>query len=114
MWHVHCIENTVTLDPKCGKKIQQLYENEIGGEADVVDNDKLIFNEDDFEHIDFLWNEKIQNVLKKFKTRGVVKFLDPTGGGTGLRMWGYEFDGEGNMVHLEGKIQWEVNVTQEL
>lgn len=75
---------------------------------EVTYKDKLSFNSDHAEHMDYLANEygqKIIAVLNKHQVRGDICFGSLEGDNAGC-FWGYRFDGKGNMKELTGKIVW--------
>lgn len=67
----------------------------------------LYFNPDDMEHMDYLWQEEIQKVLKKWlrlKKPAEIGFIsenEPT------EPYGYRFMPDGTIVQLIGKIVWK-------
>lgn len=110
-WRIHEIKNTVKINSKialdlygCGADVCSAWEDEcdfpsLGG---IIDDGKLVFNPDHMEHMDYVWEPKIQEVLKRHKVKGDICFSSNDGDNKGQR-WGYRFDGEGGMVKLTGK-----------
>ena len=103
MWQIHLIKNEPEISVACAKEIRRATKAEYSNT--IVDN-KLNFDSDNYEHMDFCQNEKIQKILKKHKIKGDICFLDAEGSSE-LQMWGYRFDGNGNMEHLSGNITWQ-------
>lgn len=68
----------------------------------IIDQGKLVFNPDWMEHMDYLWDEDIQAVLKRHKVEGVVTFCSHEGDNRGS-YWGYVFDGKGGMKKVRGE-----------
>jgi len=114
MWSIHETVNTVEISKECAKELfeAQAYENEIWSDAgDVAYKGKLCFNEDHYEHMDFIGNnEPMVEILKKHKVNGDICFGSLEGDNAG-RFWGYRFDGKGGMVELKGVVMYEENHT---
>jgi len=120
MWSIALLENTIRITEECAKdlfKNAQEYEDEIWWSVEdvayhAVDEDghagQLCFNPDHHEHMDYLWNEKVQEILKEHKVEGRVCFADVEGDSFGS-FWGYQFDGQGNLENLKGKVVWSVD-----
>ena len=118
-WRIYCIENTVKVTPECQEELfmTQLYDAvdpDAGGEfweclEDVVDGDDermIYFNPDHAEHMNWLTNRHLLNVLLKHKVAGTVKFADLEGGKSPA-FWGYSFDGKGNVSMLKCELGWK-------
>lgn len=69
------------------------------------DKSVLYFDPDWMEHMDFISDVQIQEVLKKHKVKGDICFGDLESSNEG-RFWGYRFDGEGGMIRLSGYVDW--------
>ncbi len=117
MWSICVIENSLKLNEKTVDELFKINEKlaDMASEiwydkSDVTDSDgNISFNLDHYEHMDFLSdNQEIVDVLKKNKVKGKVCFGCLDGDQFG-QFWGYEFDGQGNMVTLTGTINWTVN-----
>lgn len=133
MWTIHVEKNTVKINKEIAKELYAAttvtYDDKNGkgsynevwdlGEPVDLDGDDLeyimnddgtlYFNSDDFEHMDYMNREEIQEVLKKNKVEGDICFLDNEGY-EDTYLWGYRFDGKGGMVKLTGQmssIVWE-------
>jgi site-specific DNA-adenine methylase len=106
-WNIGLTENTVNINEKIAKDLFKAMKNECiwYDVEEVMDNNKLYFNSDHMENMDYVAHEKVQKILKKHKVEGKVCFLSSEGDNKGS-FWGYEFDGKGNMFELEGKIVW--------
>lgn len=107
-WQIGLTENTVKINKKIAKELFKAMEDEgiWYDEDEVMEDKKLYFNSDHMEHMDYMHNEAVQEILKKHKVEGKVCFLSSDGDNRGS-FWGYEFDGQGNMFELKGKIQWD-------
>ena len=108
MWRIFETANTVIINDECAEEIFNLGKyNYFENVSDVaIKNNKqlkLSFNPDHGEHMDFVSNVKIQNILKKYKVKGHICFADIE---NVQKIWGYKFDGKGGMVKLTGKITY--------
>lgn len=107
MWRIHNTVNTVKVSKKCAQELFRSVTRNTGfwnDVSEVTDRDGvLIFNEDHYEHMDFLWLEEIQKVLLKHKVKGDICFASLEGDNAGS-FWGYRFDGKGGGVKLDGEI----------
>lgn len=112
MWSIAELENTIMITEECAKDLfenGQEYEEEIWWDVENVAYDgKLYFDPDHQEHMDYLWREKVQEILKEHKVEGEVCFADVEGDSSGS-FWGYRFDGQGNLENLKGKVVWSVD-----
>jgi len=112
-WNVALLENTIEINETIANDLFALQEDgKISSwpwhdVASVIvwRGTKLDFNPDHMEHMDFLWEEKIQEVLCRHNIKGIVKFGDLESSQQG-EFWGYEFDGKGGMKKLKGNLQW--------
>lgn len=109
-WSISELENTVKITPKVAKELFKLQEDlavdELWSDVDDVTYDGfLTFNGDHMEHMDFLWDENVQAVLRKNKVKGDICFGSLEGDNSGS-FWGYRFDGKGGMKELEGTLNW--------
>jgi len=107
-WHINLERNTVKITSQvalalydCGADVCSAWKDEcdlpeLGG---IIYDGKLVFSPDHMEHMDYLWQPEVLDVLKRFKVRGDVCFSSSEGDNRGRR-WGYRFDGEGGMVRL--------------
>jgi len=111
-WSISKMENTVKVTPKIAKELWKLQEagtiDELWyGEDEVAYESHLNFNGDHMEHMDYIWRDEVQAILRKNKVKGDICFGSLEGDNAG-RFWGYRFDGKGGMVELNGEIKWEV------
>lgn len=116
-WNICLIENTIVVTrgiaadlyaaQQAGKTLCCPWENEneIINWHPIRPKGVLHFEYDHMEHMDFLWDAKIQEILKQHEVEGVVKFGSLEGDNEG-KFWGYEFDGKGGLVELKGTIEW--------
>lgn len=111
-WQIALIENTININEDVAT---ELFAAQEAGEIsqwpwesveDVMWGTKLDFNSDHMEHMDFLWDDKVQEILKRHKIEGVAKFGDLAGDQFG-QFWGYYFDGKGDMLELKGELVWD-------
>lgn len=108
MWSIAEIDNTVEISNKCAKELLKIdpecrWNNRLDR---LVMDGKLYFNPDDYEGMDFVYDEDVQKVLKKHKVKGDITFGSLDGDNFGS-FWGYRFDGKGGMVELRGELIWK-------
>lgn len=103
MWSIECLRNDVTnVDSKVNEKLRKLVWWENG---DQVIDGKLIFNSDDMEHMDWLGDNKVRQLLAKNGAVGVVCFGSLEGDNANS-FWGYSF-GNGKCTQLVGQVVWQ-------
>ncbi len=109
-WHINLERNTVKINSKialelynCEAQVCTAWEDECDFPMldGIINNGKLVFNHDHMEHMDYIWEEEVQGVLKKNKVKGDICFSSSDGDDAGKR-WGYRFDGNGGMTKLVG------------
>ena len=102
-WSIGIIENTLEVPEECGPKLFEIgVEDYFYDESEVLDEGKLCFNDDNREHMDYLWNTEIQAVLTEAKVSGRVVFASVEGDNRGT-WWSHTFvDGVYNINR--GKI----------
>lgn len=110
MWSIALLKNTLKVPPAARQELFQASEasgSEIWyTEKAVTDSKGIIqFNYDHMEHMDFLWNEEFQNILKAHCAKGSVRFGSLEGDNKG-KFWGYYFDGKGGMRETYGSLTW--------
>lgn len=109
-WNIGLIENTVEVSKDIAKALAQYDRGIQHGWSDADDvtlgMGKLYFNSDHMEHMDYLWDETVIRILCVYKVKGRICFGSLEGDNRGT-FWGYEFDGEGNMHKLQGKVVYE-------
>lgn len=105
-WTVNLIENTVSVDPSAQEKLLKLndYLFEYPSYRGIDKRGKLNFNVGDMEHIDYLWDEEIRNLLVDHHASGRVLFGDLDGDNFGT-FWGYEFS-DNKCTLLKGTLVW--------
>jgi len=101
-WSIANLDNTVKISKSCMEDLKR-FEEELG--IDFYSDDELYFNSDHMEHMDYLWNEEVLEVLKKHKVNGRVTFGSLEGDNAGS-FWGYDFK-DGEVTHLEGEVVWK-------
>ena len=108
-WYINNVVNTPVLETECErdlletKIIKYVHERDVYNLTD--DDGHLIFEMDDMEHMDFIEDSEVQDVLKKHCIKGDICFTSSDGDNAG-EMWGYRFDGAGGMEMLTGVISW--------
>lgn len=124
-WHIHEVKNEVVINKEIAYELfEALGRWDFGSpvtEQDILDGGvaffdsdgslKLHFTSDDMEHMDYVWEEEAQEILKKHKVKGDICFSSGEGDNAGSA-WGYRFDGKGGMVKLAAQTQW-VEVAEE-
>jgi hypothetical protein len=118
-WHINQIENTVKVPVAAALEILNNEDCEIAGvlrdydfdrsAEDFVDslidsNGHFIFDSDHMEHMDFVWQNEVLEVLKKFKVKGDIIFNSTDGDNRG-KAWCYRFDGNGNVKVLKSTVR---------
>jgi hypothetical protein len=115
-WHINLVKNTVKIDSaialalyNCGADVCFSWEEECNFPMleGIIYDGKLVFNSDHMEHMDYVWQPEVLDVLKQHRVKGDICFSSNDGDNRG-QSWGYRFDGEGGMVQLTGKKSaWE-------
>src|SRR5579863_3880705 len=73
----------------------------------IINDGKLVFNYDHMEHMDYVWESEVLEVLCKYEVSGDICFTSHDGDNAGQE-WGYRFDGHGGQVDLVRKDKgWE-------
>lgn len=115
MWRINLVENTVNLTKECAQdlmKIEDIYElpwdpSYYGDQAwpteDFGQGGFLFFNEDHYEHMDYMWNEDVQAILLKHKVNGQIIFNSFEGDNKG-EAWGHVFK-DGVYTEVAGKAK---------
>jgi D-mannonate dehydratase len=119
MWNIACIKNEVEIDEKiakallkCGADVCYSWNAETDplaynvGFKDEDGKYRLFFNADHFEHMDFVYEKQVLDVLRENKVKGDICFGSLEGDNQG-RFWGYRFDGQGGMLKLTGSLSFE-------
>jgi len=110
-WTIHLLKNTVRVTKKCSKELfkanlKNLCEYWYDADSVATDEGILNFDPDHAEHMDYLADSRITDILVKHKVEGDICFADLEGFETPA-FWGYHFDEKG-MALLEGSIAWNV------
>lgn len=99
MWSINLITNTVEITKECAEDLMAFETTQgyswdkyvFGDEAWPTENfgegGYLFFDDDAYEHMDYVHESELQEVLLKHKVNGEITFLDPETGNT----WGYRF-----------------------
>lgn len=114
-WRVSVLKNTLRVDVAALDELRSVddvvidvyqddYDFEERSVADKDGRTTLYFDEDHMEHIDWLWNDGVAEILTRHNAEGEVLFGQVEGDG-GPRFWGYRFDRSG-MKKLHGEIAW--------
>lgn len=107
-WNISVISNTVEISDECAKDLWtavQKGDNPWYSQEGVTEDGKLSFDSDHMEHMDYLWNKKIQKVLKKHHVNGDITFGSLEGDNCG-QFWGYRFT-DGVLSLLKGKVVFD-------
>lgn len=111
-WSVAKITNSVRISEAVALDLIEKFPNiavirgvEQPQPSDLLDGDKLFFNYDHSEHMDWLDND-ILATLAAHNVEGDITFGSLEGDNRNT-YWGYRFDGKGNFRHLTGKVVWE-------
>lgn len=111
-WQISLQTNDVHITDECAKDLWEATgkENPWWDEEEVTDGEnRLFFNCDHMEHMDYMWNKAIQAVLLKHKVNGDICFSSADGDNSGDN-WGYRFK-DGVMTRLRGVVTY-VEVSQ--
>jgi len=105
-WQINLVKNTLTIPEAAVADLKKLKAYELPWIQDedweILDEDgHLQFESDHMEHMDYMWDEGLWKVLKKYKVNGEVVFNSFEGDNRGSA-WGYRFK-DGTLTHLEGK-----------
>lgn len=102
-WRIGVIENTVEVSPEVAEEVFKADGGRTFYEVDEVTyDDRLYFDDDHGEHMDYLHDERIQKALLKGRVNGRVAFASVEGDDSG-EWWTYTFR-DGNCVKNSGKI----------
>lgn len=113
-WSIALLENTVEVSAKIAEELvkAQSYKGEFWSNGfEVTYKGKLYFNPDHSEHMDFLTDEKLLEVLTKNKVEGRICFASLEGDNRG-EFWGYEFDGKGAVHALVGSLVFQRKIVE--
>lgn len=102
MWSIGLLENTLKLSKDGAIKLNQFLQDD--HYSRVSSSGLIEFSGDEFEHMDFLWEEAVQKIICNDKAGGRVLFGSLEGDNAG-EFWGYEFK-RGKLKRLVGKINW--------
>lgn len=97
------LKNTLKITEECADDLYKLDIGVFDDRSDVSYDGLLYFNQEHMEHMDYLWQANVQEVLSNHKASGVVMFgclEDPD-----KMFWGYDFE-NGEMTHLKGEVEW--------
>jgi len=104
-WSINVVSNTLEITPECAAELYDVGDDEyFFGDPDAVTNRKglLSFDPDSMEHMDYLWDERIQAVLCKHQVNGKVVFSS-TEGDNRDTWWSYDFV-DGVCTQATGKL----------
>lgn len=92
--------NSLEISEECSNELRERFGDNIYIE-DYVLPPKL-----EFDEVDYLSQEDVQEVLAKHKVSGRVAF-GSLGNGSNGQFWGYDWYA-GKMVRLVGSIEWDI------
>lgn len=109
-WYINECVNTVEISEECAKDIHRTDPYRWDSVNDVFWTNRdgcnvLNFVSDDMEHMDFVSDPSVQQILKKHKVKGDICFASEDGDNAG-DAWGYRFDGMGGMKLLVAERVW--------
>lgn len=82
-WQINKVKNTLKFNEECAKELVPVLVEDVAYDENdainIVQGGQFYFNPDHLEHMDFLWNEKIQKILNKHKAKGEVCFSSEEG-----------------------------------
>lgn len=114
-WSISELKNTVKVSVELAEKLYNAQKSNRAfiweDEDEVLSGEYLYFNTDHQEHMDYLNNKFVIDLLTENKVEGVICFGSLEGDNEG-EFWGYKFDGQGNVKKLKGKINWEEDVAE--
>lgn len=93
MWRINLVKNELSLTPEAAADI-----NAIPDDSFVAEDGKLYFDPDHYEHMDYVWNDEVLEVIAKHKLSGEILFSSSEGDNRNTG-WGYRFD-EGIVTEL--------------
>lgn len=108
MWHINLVTNSVEITKNCAEEIFQKTKHAWGPEfgKDSWPTDTfggggyLYFNDDHFEHMDYVRNPDLQDILLTHKVNGEIIFNSFDGDNSG-EAWGYVFK-DGTCTQVAG------------
>ncbi len=103
-WSISLLDNTVEISDKCAAELFEKCADicDWYDEEDVTYGGYLQFNMDHSEHMDYVRNKAVLQVLKKYKVDGIITFGSLEGDNSGS-FWGYQFD-DGELTKLTGEV----------
>ena len=104
MWTISLTKNTVKIPKKCAKELwTKIGDTYFCSEDNVIDqNGYLRFNPDHYEHMNYLNDDQVIDILLKYPLEGDICFAYFNGDDIG-KMWGYRFTNK-TMIPLKGEI----------
>jgi hypothetical protein len=106
-WSIAELKNEVAITEECARDLVKVLQElcvieDHENESSVYQDGKLYFNPDHSEHMDYLHNEEVLQVLKQHKVNGDICFGDVE---SEICFWGYSFN-QGKMTRLKGEVVW--------
>jgi len=107
MWSINLEENTLKITKKCERDLAELqsesypWAKSLGGDLSPTEEGYLVFDSDACEHMDYLHEKEIADILLKHKVNGHITFSDHE---NGHRFWGYFFT-DGVCTFITGTMQ---------
>jgi hypothetical protein len=104
-WSIACIVNDLTITEECAADLYDLDDDRV----DVDTNFRLVFSNDYHNHMDWLAEDDVRNVISKHHINGKVCFGSLQGDNFNT-FWGYHFE-QGTCYLLHGDIEWKIKGT---
>jgi hypothetical protein len=102
-WAIHEITNETTpVSAECETDLNEFFSDE---DMCLVQSGKLYFDPDHMEHMDWLADKEVQEILVKHNVTGFIGFGDLEGDNAGS-FWGYRLE-QGQCREVSGTITWE-------
>jgi hypothetical protein len=108
-WHISLQINNVLISDECAADLldqcPHIFKHYEDDDFDGVRNeDVLWFNYDHMEHMDYMRDKKVLDVLAKHRVNGDICFSSADGDNSGSN-WGYRFK-DGIMIPLKGVVTY--------
>jgi hypothetical protein len=103
-WQINLIKNTVKVPNDYADALYEAAEEHFPhGSDEVLNNGSLSFDYDSGEHMDYLHDDRVLEILKEAKVNGSIVFSSNEGDNRGT-WWAYDFT-DGVVSHRDGKLK---------